>query len=50
MYVMSYLIVAQDVAITCEKGIIEVGPNFLRCTTKDKKDLVFNEVLFCPIF
>jgi len=22
------------------------GPNFLRCTTKDKKDLVFNGVFF----
>ncbi len=27
-----------------------LGPNFLRCTTKDKRDLVFNGVLFCPIF
>jgi len=25
------------------------GPNFLRCTIKDKKDLVFNGVLFCLI-
>jgi hypothetical protein len=26
------------------------GPNSLRCTTKDKKDLVFNGVLFYLIF
>jgi hypothetical protein len=29
---------------------IFLGPNSLRCTTKDKKDLILNGVLFCPIF
>jgi hypothetical protein len=26
------------------------GPIFLKCTTKDKKDLILNGVLFCLIF
>jgi hypothetical protein len=27
-----------------------LGSNFLTCTIKDKKDLIFNGVFFCPIF
>jgi hypothetical protein len=28
---------------------LSMGPNSLKCTTKDKKDLVLNGVLFYPI-
>jgi hypothetical protein len=30
--------------------IYNLGPNSLRCTTKDKKDLVLNGILFYLIF
>jgi hypothetical protein len=29
---------------------IYLGPNALRCITKDKKNLIFNGIFFCPIF
>jgi 2-phosphoglycerate kinase len=30
--------------------LLPLGPNSLRCATKDKKDVVLNGVFFCPIF
>jgi len=30
--------------------VVLCGSNFLRCTTKDKNDLIFNGIFFCSIF
>jgi hypothetical protein len=50
VYVGLHMHKNQDLKLIYFDQTCYLGPNFVRCTTKDKKDKVFNGVLFCPIF